>query len=149
MGEERRLFERKALKGPARITRTGASALIGRMADISAGGACVVLDLNLPVKSVVQLEFNILVRRTSALAGFTAAAVVTHVSFSSSDNGFRVGVQFTALTDIQKQLIQQYLENRLPRTKANSGEIADKEPAESPATESALPEEIPATTENS
>lgn len=118
MSEERRVFERKTLKGPARIVRTGAPSMIGQMADISLGGACVIADSNIPLKTVFQLEFNILVRKTTALAGFRASAVVTHVSFSNADGGFRVGIQFTALTDIQKQLIVQYMDVRIPKPAA-------------------------------
>lgn len=115
MGEERRVFERKTLKGPARVTSPGKSPMIGRMSDISLGGACVISDANIPVKTIFQLEFNILVRKTSTLAGFRAAAIVTHVSFSNADGGFRVGLQFTSLSDTQKQLIVQYMDVKIPK----------------------------------
>ncbi len=142
MGEERRVFERKSLKGPARISRAGLPSLIGRMSDISLGGACVVSDSNIPVKTVFQLEFNILVRKTSALAGFRAAAVVTHVSFSNADGGFRVGLQFTGLTDIQKQLIVQYMDVRVPKAPAvEAAPTEEKSPEEVTSPEEETPSE--------
>jgi hypothetical protein len=126
MGEERRVFERKTLKGPARLVRSGAPSLIGHMCDISLGGACVVAESNIPLKTCFQLEFNILVRKTSSLAGIRTSAIVTYVSFSNSDGGFKVGMQFTGLTDAQKQLIVQYMDLRIPKAIAPAAVLAEE-----------------------
>ena len=126
MGEERRVFERKTLKGPARLVRAGAPSMIGHMCDISLGGVCVVAESNVPLKTGFQLEFNILVRKTSSLAGIRTSAIVTHVSFSNSDGGFKVGMQFTGLTDAQKQLIVQYMDLRIPKAAAPAAVLAEE-----------------------
>lgn len=127
MGEERRVFERKSLKGPARIVLTGTPSMIVRMFDISLGGACVISDSNIPAKKSFQLEFNILVRKTSAMAGFRAPVVVTHVSFSNSEGGFRIGLQFLNLTDLQRHLIVQYLDLRPAKPAATTAETTQAE----------------------
>lgn len=126
MSEERRVFERKTLKGPARLVRSGGPSMIGHMCDISLGGVCIVAESNIPVKTSFQLEFNILVRKTSSLAGIRVSAVVTHVSFSNSEGGFKVGMQFNGLSDAQKQLIVQYLDLRVPKTSVPTAAIIDE-----------------------
>jgi hypothetical protein len=138
MGEDRRVFERKTLRGPARIVLSGTPSMIVKLIDISLGGICVISDSNMAAKKSFQLEFNILVRKTSAMAGFRAAVVVTHVSFSHNDGGFRIGAQFMGLTDTQKQLIVQYMDARPPKT--NTAEI--------PQPEEAIPEEANANVNN-
>jgi len=121
MGEERRVFERKTLRGPARIVLRDAQATIVRMLDISLGGAGILSELNLPAKKSFQLEFNILVRKTNTVAGIRAPVVVTHVAFSNNEGGFKVGLQFLSLSDVQKQLINQFIDVKLPKSILDGG----------------------------
>jgi hypothetical protein len=136
MGEERRVYERKTLRGPARIVLRGTPATIVRMLDISLGGACILTEFNVPTKKSFQLEFNILVRKTNAVAGIRVSSIVTHVAFSNSEGGFKIGLQFLGLTDLQRQLIHQYMDVRIPKadmtdavqiTKDNSNETSENQ----------------------
>lgn len=127
MGEERRVFERKTLRGPARIVLSGMPTTIVRVLDISLGGMGVVSDSNIPVKKSFQIEFNILVRKKNTIAGIRAAAVVTHVAFSNDEGGFKVGLQFIGLTELQKQLIIQYIGTKPSNNTANEAPPANKE----------------------
>jgi c-di-GMP-binding flagellar brake protein YcgR len=117
MSVERREFERKFLRGPARITPIGMQPLMVRTLDISAGGACIVSSINLQSKQLLKMEFNLLVRKTGAYTGLVLQAVVAYSAFSQSEDGFKVGLQFALLSDTHKSLILQYLMEPKPPTK--------------------------------
>jgi hypothetical protein len=117
MSLERREFERKFLRGPARITPIGMRPWIVRTLDISAGGVCIVSSVNLQPKQLLKIEFNLLVRKTGAYTGLGLQAMVAYSAFSQTEDGFKLGLQFALLTDTHKSLILQYLIEPKPPTK--------------------------------
>lgn len=86
-----RAVERKRIGGRARVVRTGAQPVIGKMYDISETGACIVLDGMLPSKSACMLEFEIF--HNGQRHVFSTQALVVYGIFSSG-KGFKVGFQF-------------------------------------------------------
>ena len=109
MSIDRRQFERKTMRGPARLTVSGKPPKVVRMLDISEGGICVVSDTNISAREVVKLEFNMLIRKSGAYTGLVLNAVVTYNAFSNEESGFKLGLQFGGLKDSQRLLILQYI----------------------------------------
>jgi c-di-GMP-binding flagellar brake protein YcgR len=109
MTGERREYDRRPMKGRARVTMEGRPPMMVSIIDISLGGLSVVSHLNLPNKLAIKVEFNILLRKTGDFAGMRTAAVVAYSAFSHEERGFKLGLQFTGLSDHSKAAIQQYV----------------------------------------
>ena len=110
MSGERREFARKPMTGPARLTIQGQAPFMVRIRDISLGGLSVVADINVPLGQVMRIEFNIVVRKSGRFTSISTLGRLSYTAFSQSENGFKAGLQFTALADNDRQLILQYIE---------------------------------------
>lgn len=95
---DRRGNDRHPFRTAAVLRLPDGQALQGRTLDLGKGGAGVVVDLNLPVGTAVNVRMN-LPARPSGNAVFEARATVANCTLAGSDGGFRLGLQFDALGD--------------------------------------------------
>ena len=94
---DRRAHPRQPFRTAATLTLPGGQLLSARTVDVSAAGAGVVSDLNLPIKTTVTLSMRI-PARPSGSAAFEAQALVVNCTLAASDGGFRLGLAFAPLT---------------------------------------------------
>ena len=111
MNDERRKTERRAIKGPARLTLAGSPPVIVRMLDISLTGMSAVCDTNLVSNQPVKIEFNVLVRKTGQLTSLKLNGSITYSVLTNVENGFKIGLKFASpLSDQASMIILQYME---------------------------------------
>ena len=94
---ERRAHDRRPIKTDALLGLPGQRTAAARLLDIGKGGAGVVSDYNLPVGTRVTIQARLPARgRGSGV--FEAGAVVRNCTLAASDGGFRLGLEFEALS---------------------------------------------------
>ena len=104
---DRRRDERRIYRGGAVWTPVGMAATQVRTVDVSAGGIAIVATFNPPVGCLCTVRFS-LPGRTGPFTVETSGRVVRSV-FSSSDDGFRVGLFFDPLSDEAARTLQRYV----------------------------------------
>jgi hypothetical protein len=90
-GSDARAAERKKVSGRARVVFAGGNQRAGKMVDLSASGACVLMEDPLPVKQNCTLECDIFqngVRQVFSVPALTMYGVL------ASGQGYKVGFQF-------------------------------------------------------
>jgi c-di-GMP-binding flagellar brake protein YcgR len=105
---DRRSCQRKVLRTVAQLRLPGAQALAVRTLDISSDGLCIAAAVNLPAKTecVVCLAMPV---RTRGSTSVEIHACVVHSIFTSSEDCFKIGLQFTTLSPETAQTITQFL----------------------------------------
>ena len=94
---DRRAHDRHAIRTAAQISLPDGRLLPARLLDVGEGGAGVVCDLNLPVGTTLGLRMKLPARPSGSVV-FEASAVVRNCTLSSSDDGFRLGLEFESLS---------------------------------------------------
>lgn len=105
---ERRAHGRHPIKTDALLALPGHAPVAARLLDIGKGGAGVVSDYNLPVGTRVALRTR-LPSRGSGGAVFEAEGVVRNCTLAASDGGFRLGVEFDALSAAASSALGDFL----------------------------------------
>jgi c-di-GMP-binding flagellar brake protein YcgR len=109
-GENRRLAERKLLRGRAQLQFTGRPPMEVRTLDISASGMAVASPSNLPAAAPCALQL-VLPLKTGRFPLQVNARVV-HSVFSNAEGGFKVGMQFLGVSSAMSAAITQYIEGK-------------------------------------
>lgn len=103
--DNRRAVDRHPLRTRALLV-IGEHRLEVRWLDIAKGGMGIASDWNLPVGTLVVINFNLPVKHT--VVPLALNAVVVNGTLAASIGGFRIGLQFRGI-DPQTQLaIEQY-----------------------------------------
>lgn len=95
---DRRADDRHPFRTAATLTLDDGRTLQSRTLDLGKGGAGVVIDFNLPVRTALTVQMR-LPARPSGSALFEARATVANCTLAGSDGGFRLGLQFAPLSD--------------------------------------------------
>lgn len=96
-GNDRRAHDRHPFRVRVVLAFADGRQVPGRALDLGAGGAGVICDLNVPVGVKLALRMK-LPARPSGSAAFESLATVAHCSLAGSEGGFRLGLQFDALS---------------------------------------------------
>lgn len=94
---DRRAHERHAIRTAAQISLPNGRLVPARTLDVGVGGAGVVCDLNLPVGTALAVRMKLPARPSGSVV-FEASAVTKNCTFSNSDDGFRLGLEFESLS---------------------------------------------------
>lgn len=108
-GSERRQHRRAVLRCPAQMLLPGAGPIEVRTVDISAGGMGIVAAVNPPSGVTCLLRMSIPLKPQGS-AVIDVQAKVTHSVFGNSENGFKVGLQFTNLSESATSAIDKFLQ---------------------------------------
>jgi len=79
-----------------------------RTLDISSGGMAIVAQANPRVGAAFTIQFTIPGKPTGGVP-FEARAKVVHSVFSSEENGFKIGIAFTALPAASAAALLHYI----------------------------------------
>lgn len=105
-GSEARVAERRKVIGRARLTFGGNQVANGKMVDISATGACVLMEDMQPSKKVAMLECDIFHNGKRHTFGLQ---VVTVYGVLVSGKGFKIGVQFGPRSPVVAKILDELL----------------------------------------
>lgn len=106
MHEERRQDPRKTLRTPATVRVAGQSFQV-RTLDVSVSGVAIVAAVNPPAGMSLEVEF--LLPGRNGVSRVSARAQVMHSVLCGAENGFRVGVTFSALDETSRRAIDVYV----------------------------------------
>jgi c-di-GMP-binding flagellar brake protein YcgR len=104
---DRRRDERRIFRGGALWMPVGKAATQVRTLDVSAGGIAIVATFNPPAGCLCLVRF-VLPTRDGPFTVETSGRVARSV-FSSTDDGFRVGLHFDPLSDEAARALQRYV----------------------------------------
>lgn len=90
-GSDARIAERKKVSGRARAVFTGGNQRAGKMVDLSASGACVLMEDPIPVKQTCTLECDVF--QNGVRQVFNVSAVTVY-GVLASGQGYKVGFHF-------------------------------------------------------
>ena len=105
-GPESRAAERRKVIGRARLTLGATHVENGKMVDISATGACVLMENMLPAKRPAMLDCDIFhngKRHTFGLQVITVYGVLV------SGKGFKIGLQFGPRSPVVAKILEELL----------------------------------------
>lgn len=103
-----RQHERKPIRTSALLSSSALPTLTVRTVDIALGGLCIIAPANLVTRARCDVLFTLPTRDYTSVQLRLEAAVV-HCIFSGIDEGFRVGLRFTAVSAEVEAAIAQYL----------------------------------------
>ena len=107
---ERRTEYRKPLRTRVNLAFSDRRPADGRAFDVAAGGMGVVLDVNLPIGTMCSVSFSLLFKDGHSVAGKTNAKVAYCV-LSGKEHGFKIGLQFTNISEQLATSVVRYLES--------------------------------------
>lgn len=108
MSKEQRKTPRHPLNQSGELDFPGKGRLRVKVQDIAENGAGVVSEISIPVGARGELMLNLL---TPKLVRFTAGFVVTDVSVAGM-NGYRIGLDFDALSKEMAQALHAFVLSR-------------------------------------
>lgn len=107
-GSEQRNHLRKMFRSAAQIRTPNGELLQVHTLDISVGGLSVVASVNPKPNTTYIVYFNIPIKPFGRITA-EAQAMVVHSIFSSSESGFRIGLQFNKLSPEAYAAITQFV----------------------------------------
>lgn len=110
-GAEFRRHQRERLASTVHLLLPGPRIIEARTLDISAGGLLVVSALSVPEQSVCGVRLLIPAIPDGAYQVMARAQVVSN-RFSGKENGFLMGLRFTALPEASQVAIRDYVEDK-------------------------------------
>jgi c-di-GMP-binding flagellar brake protein YcgR len=108
--DERRQAPRRLLRRPATILLPGEQQLQVRSLDISSGGMGIVAPANPPIGMACGIRFQVPGPNAAPVVVQTRVKVMQS-TWSTADDGFKVGLQFQELSPAHQKLIRDYLES--------------------------------------
>lgn len=102
---------RKPIRTSALLSSAALPTLTVRTVDIGLCGLCIIAPANLVTRARCTVLFTLPTRDYCSVEVRLEAAVA-HCVFSGSDDGFRVGLQFTVVSAEVEAAIAQYLQVR-------------------------------------
>jgi len=109
-GINRRLAERKLLRGKAVLQVPGRPAMDVRTLDISTSGMAVVAPDNLPPSATCTIQFVLPLKRGRQTVQLNARIV--HSVFSNAEGGVKVGMQFLNVPASTTAMVTQFIEGK-------------------------------------
>ncbi|GAA0745921.1 PilZ domain-containing protein [Ideonella azotifigens] len=110
-GAERRLHERKPLRGTAQLVFPSQPPLEVRTWDISAGGIAIIASANPPPKLRCVIRF-VVPLLTGGGTPVEVKVQVAHSVLSSNHGAFMVGLQFEGLSAAGEQAVARFLKGQ-------------------------------------
>jgi c-di-GMP-binding flagellar brake protein YcgR len=105
---DRRQHERRTLRSAAQLALPGRPVQAVRMLHISAGGMGIVGPANLPAKTTGLLRLSI-PRKSVGSDTFDVNVVVTHSVYAGSEDGFKIGLEFSNMPAAMSSAVSAYL----------------------------------------
>lgn len=106
--DDRRGSDRRSLRASVLLKLPTGHVIEARALDIGKGGTGVVCDFNVAVGTEVAIRMALPVNPSGGTV-FEATAKVTNCTLSSKDGGFRLGLQFNALSAAASAALTKHL----------------------------------------